>query len=98
MAEGDALRLEDVPFEIRSGKGAVRPADAAAPAAPSDLSAGGAAGEPATLRDLERDHVARVMQRTAGNKKEAARILGIDRSTLYAKLKAYGLDAEKDES
>jgi Nif-specific regulatory protein len=89
MAEGDALRLEDVPFEIRSGKAAARPADAPAPAAPS--------GEPVTLRDLERDHIARVMQRTAGNKKEAARILGIDRSTLYAKLKAYGLDTEKDE-
>ena len=27
MAEGDALKLEDVPFEIRSGKGAARPAD-----------------------------------------------------------------------
>jgi transcriptional regulator with GAF, ATPase, and Fis domain len=88
MAEGDALRLEDVPFEIRSGKGASRPAEAAAPAALAD--------EPATLRDLERAHIARVMQRTAGNKKEAARVLGIDRSTLYAKLKAYGLETEKD--
>ena len=97
MAEGDALRLEDVPFEIRSGKLAARPADAAAPAAPPDLPTGNVAGEPATLRDLERDHIARVMQRTAGNKKEAARILGIDRSTLYAKLKAYGLETEKDE-
>jgi Nif-specific regulatory protein len=87
MAEGDALRLEDVPFEIRSGKGGPRPAEVAAPAA-SD--------EPATLRDVERNHIARVMQRTAGNKKEAARILGIDRSTLYAKLKAYGLET-KDE-
>ena len=89
MAEGDALKLEDVPFEIRSGKGAARPAEAVAPAAPAD--------EPATLRDLERAHIARVMQRTAGNKKEAARVLGIDRSTLYAKLKAYGLETDKDE-
>ncbi len=93
MAEGDSLRLEEVPFEIRSGKGAARPSDAAASAGLSGLPAGGLVGEPATLRDLERDHIARVMQRTAGNKKEAARILGIDRSTLYAKLKAYGLEA-----
>ncbi len=88
MAEGDALRLEDVPFEIRSGKGAARPAE---------RGPGRLRSEPATLRDLERAHIARVMQRTAGNKKEAARLLGIDRSTLYAKLKAYGLETEKDE-
>ena len=96
MAEGDALRLEDVPFEIRTGKGTARPADAAAPTAASGLPAGGLEGESATLRDLERDHIARVMQRTAGNKKEAARILGIDRSTLYAKLKAYGLEGKEE--
>jgi transcriptional regulator with GAF, ATPase, and Fis domain len=89
MAEGDTLRLEDIPLDIRGGKLPAR-AESAAPAA--------APGEPATLRDLERDHIARVLKHTAGNKKEAARILGIDRSTLYARLKAYGLETKEEET
>jgi Nif-specific regulatory protein len=46
----------------------------------------------ASLEAVERDHIERVLREVEGNKKEAARILGIDRSTLYAKLKAYHLD------
>lgn len=46
----------------------------------------------ASLEQVERQHILRVLQEVGGNKKEAARILGIDRSTLYAKLKAYGLN------
>jgi DNA-binding NtrC family response regulator len=42
-----------------------------------------------TLRDLERDYIARVLERTGGNKTEAARILGVDRTTLYRKLEEY---------
>ena len=44
-----------------------------------------------SLQDLERQHIQRVLAHTGGNKKEAAGILGIDRSTLYAKIKAYHL-------
>jgi Nif-specific regulatory protein len=45
----------------------------------------------ASLEEVERAHIQRVLQHTEGNKKEAARLLGIDRSTLYAKIKAYQL-------
>jgi len=45
-----------------------------------------------SLADIEREHVIRVLGHTGGNKKEAAAILGIDRSTLYAKLKHYGIE------
>ena len=42
-----------------------------------------------TLKDLEREYVMRVMETASGNKTEAARILGVDRTTLYRKLEEY---------
>jgi DNA-binding NtrC family response regulator len=43
------------------------------------------------LRDLEREYIGKVLQTTQGNKTEAARILGVDRTTLYRKLEDYKL-------
>lgn len=40
-----------------------------------------------TLVEVERDHVAAVMQAVRGNVSEAARVLGITRTTLYKKLR-----------
>jgi DNA-binding NtrC family response regulator len=40
-----------------------------------------------TLRDLEREHIQRTMERTGGNLSLAARLLGIDRGTLARKLR-----------
>ncbi|MBP7146782.1 MAG: sigma-54-dependent Fis family transcriptional regulator [Acidobacteria bacterium] len=42
-----------------------------------------------SLQEVERRLVAAVLRRTGGNVKEAAAILGIDRSTLYDKMKRY---------
>jgi transcriptional regulator of acetoin/glycerol metabolism len=42
-----------------------------------------------TLRDLEREYIGKVLETTHGNKTEAARILGVDRTTLYRKLEEY---------
>lgn len=42
-----------------------------------------------TLRDLEREYIARVLENTDGNKTEAAKILGVDRTTLYRKLEEF---------
>jgi DNA-binding NtrC family response regulator len=39
-----------------------------------------------TLAEVERAYILRVMEKTAGNKYQAAQILGIDRKTLYRKL------------
>jgi two-component system response regulator HydG len=41
--------------------------------------------EPLDLAAMERRHIARVLKLTAGNKSEAARILGLDRKTLLRK-------------
>ena len=38
------------------------------------------------LADVEREHIARTLRAVAGNKAAAARVLGLDRKTLYRKL------------
>jgi two-component system response regulator HydG len=45
-----------------------------------------------SMEEVERRYVLRVLEAAGGNKTQAARILGFDRKTLYAKLKAYGVD------
>src|SRR5207302_6719727 len=45
-----------------------------------------------SLSELERRHILRVLARTGGNKQAAARILGIDRTTLLRKLERYELE------
>jgi Nif-specific regulatory protein len=79
MSSSQVLGLEDVPPEIRRE--------------PPPSGAGAAAGPLVPLAELERQHILRVLQHTGGNKKETASILGIDRSTLYARLKTYGIEA-----
>jgi two-component system response regulator HydG len=44
-----------------------------------------------TLEQVERVHIEKVLQETENNLSRAARILDIDRTTLYNKLKRYGL-------
>ena len=44
-----------------------------------------------TLERLERDHILATLERTSWNKSMAAKILGIERSTLDRKLKRYNV-------
>jgi transcriptional regulator with GAF, ATPase, and Fis domain len=46
---------------------------------------------PKSLRELEREGIVAALAATGGNKAQAAAILAIDRSTLYKKLKEYGI-------
>ncbi len=50
-----------------------------------------------SLSDMERAHVKRVLHESAWNITQAARLLEIDRVTLYNKIKKYGLEREKRE-
>jgi DNA-binding NtrC family response regulator len=45
-----------------------------------------------TLAEVERTHIRRVLEAVAWNKKEAARVLGISRGTLYRKIVEFGLE------
>ena len=47
-----------------------------------------------TLAELERQHIARILQEEAGKVAQAALRLGIPRSTLYQKIKSYGISHE----
>jgi DNA-binding NtrC family response regulator len=52
--------------------------------------------EPEPLDDVERRHIARTLTYTRGNKRRAAHLLGIARSTLLAKVRKYGLGGGSD--
>ena len=80
LGEAVEIRAEDIVLPEPGAKGPG--------AAPSQA---GEEWQPMSLGELERIHIERVLRHTAGNKKKAAEILGIERCTLYAKLKSYGL-------
>jgi len=46
---------------------------------------------PDTLDDAERRHITHVLRHTNGNKRQAAILLGISRSTLLHKVRKYGI-------
>jgi len=67
-------------------------ADQVLPAAagpPQEGKADAAGGPPATLEELERRHILRVLEDAGGNRERAAAILGISSRTLYRKLREY---------
>ena len=79
---------------------AVVPGSGSSPAAPTPNAgilaapaSAAAAAEPVarSLRELEKDGILAALAATGGNKAQAAAILEIDRSTLYKKLKEYGI-------
>lgn len=44
------------------------------------------------LKDLEKVHIRKVLEENGWNKLQVAKILGIDRKTLYKKIKEYDLE------
>ncbi len=44
-----------------------------------------------SLEDMEKEHIRKVLEETGGNQTKASKILGIDRKTLYLKIRKYGL-------
>ena len=67
------------------------PAGSTRQAGPTSASTGSLSDR---IDDLERRELLRALERGGGSKAEAARILGINRSTLYYRLKKHGLSAE----
>ena len=76
LGSSDWLRPIDLPEKIRHAKKSV-----------SAVSKG-----VKPLKEIEREAIIEALNITTGNKKEAARILGIGKTTLYEKIKRYGID------
>lgn len=76
------IRPEVLPDRVRSFAEPAKQTAALAESQPPN----GDTDELVTLADLENRHIVRVLARTGGNKQAAARILGIDRTTLQRKI------------
>src|SRR5205085_9672883 len=91
------VRPEDLPERVRAAVAAMTTAHAPASetsATPAADALAPQASEPLlSLSELEGRHIARVLASTGGNKQAAARVLGIDRTTLQRMLKRHKLDA-----
>lgn len=95
LCPSEVIGQRDLPAEVRAALAADAAAGLASvekdtePAPPPV--AGGEAPALKPLSEIEKDHILRVLTFSGGNKKQTAELLGIDRSTLYAKLRAYGI-------
>ena len=87
------VRAEDLPERIRSFS-----RNLLETAANGRSRIDGAVAEPVTLSQIEALHVACVLAHTRGNKQAAARILGIDRTTLKRMVKRHNLDSSPQTS
>ncbi|MGZ0052128.1 sigma 54-interacting transcriptional regulator [Brevibacillus gelatini] len=100
LQENGVISPEHLPSAIRFQPEPLAPASFASPggeySAPAALHPAPTA--PFTLHhpagQTEKDRIIAALERTYGNKKAAAELLGISRGTLYNKMKKYGLDGE----
>ncbi len=80
--EGGRLSLSALPECVRGNAASVLPAA---------LETAAAGGPLVPLREVEREYVELALERCRGNLSEAARMLGIGRTTLYRKVQRYGI-------
>ena len=83
-----ADRLTPASVLLRSGEGSPR-----ADLGPAEGGTGAEAqSDPCSIDQAERDHIVRILARCNGRKLEAARLLGINKTTLWRKLKRFGVE------
>jgi two-component system response regulator HydG len=79
LGSGTILQVSDLPTKLQ---------DAAVHLVPGS-------NEPMRLEEIERRAILQALEETGDDKLEAARLLGIGKTTLYRKLKGYGLDSSQ---
>ena len=86
LCEGETIRLRDLPGELTEGAAASVPEGVAGPGAGGPAPA---RGEEPTLRELEQRYILSLLERYGGERGRVAKVLGINPSTLYRKLKSF---------
>jgi two-component system response regulator HydG len=81
LARFEELAVEDLPEKVR----AYRPH--------SMVVVADEPGELVPMAEVERRYILKVLEAHGGSRTNAARTLGLDRKTLYRRLKAYGVDS-----
>ena len=93
LADSEFISEREFATSLSQGAAQVRtPATAQSSAAATAPAAGD------SLSTVERDHILDVLARAGGNKAKAARMLGLDRRSLYRRLDAYGIRAGTPDS
>ena len=85
--------LERVALLTRDSAQEIRAQDLPLANAPSASRIG--VGSPTTLAELERQHIAAVLEQTKWHQGKAAKLLGISSKTLYRKIREYGFRRSK---
>ena len=101
LTPSEEMRIEDLPAEYRAeprgDEGADMGRDRAAPRGSERVERAGTPDRPLTMDEIERRAILEALERTAGNRTQAAEMLGIGLRTLQRKLKEYRL-AGQDEA
>jgi two-component system response regulator HydG len=87
LSSGPILHLGDLPTQLQQQGLEARRAAASA----GEPAAEGAAPQLMTLADMERQAILGAIRALNGDKLQAAKLLGIGKTTLYRKLKEYGI-------
>jgi len=91
LTDGETIVVEDLPVEIRSGANRPVTVSPTEPVTPPDPERGNRLAPAPSMGD-EREGLLAALQNSGGNKAQAARSLGIPRSTFFSKLQKHGLD------
>ncbi len=91
VSEGKGILPEDLPAAVRAPRLLARPAFAPDSVLAEPEGGRGPERDSWSLAEVERDHIQRVLESHRGNATAAARHLGISRTTLWRKLKEFGL-------
>ena len=90
LSSGPVLHLGDMPSQMQEHRLQMRRGPE--PRATDTAAGRGAASEVRSIAEMERDAILDALHKLNGDKLSAAKLLGIGKTTLYRKLKEYGVE------